>query len=337
MSIKFQFYGPGLDPGETLCVDGRVFGLRCLSHWPGPPPPPVLTHDVTTGMALTYANLTASKRAALLGTFGIVTNDHYDTDGALAMFTLMHPDVARQYSDLLVRAARTGDFRTWEGEDALAVDLTVWGVLTAPNSPLCDALAKLDGDAAFERCYHWILANLPEILVNPFRWESLWRPRFDRVLTERQVLLAGNIRVDRFDELDLAVIYTDEPITRHTIVAAAGDLFRVLIVHECRQGFRYRFFYRNESWFLGRRETRQPRCSLEPAVSRLQQIEQRTTGRWWCTPIEGTAAQMGFGLVGRQAGVFDDFRVERDPESSLAPSQVINILSSTLRSERKSS
>lgn len=333
MSVEFRMFGPGLDPVETLCVDGRAFGLRSLSHWPGPPPPAALAHDVTTGMALAYARASEAERRELLGEFRVVTNDHYDTDGALSLFALLDPAAALPHGDLMIRAATTGDFRTWHGEDALAVDLTVWAARDAAGSPLRERLDAIDDYmTASDLCYRWAFEQLPQILADPFRWSSLWQPRFDRVVRERRRLLDGEVRVERHEDLDLAVIHLPGPLTRHTIVSAADDLYRVLVVHESERGFRYRFSYRNESWFLRLRDRCPPRRPLDAAAAALNELE-GDDRRWWYTPIDSTSAQLGFGSIERQANVFDDFRADLDPPSRLTPSQVVEALRPTLRPE----
>lgn len=331
MGVQFKMFGRGLDPALTLCVDGRAFGLRALSHWPGPPPPDALSHDVTTGMALLYARASEAERRELLGSFDVVTNDHYDTDGALSLLAILEPEVALTHEDLMIRAATTGDFRTWQGEDALAVDLTVWAARDAAGSPLRERLDQIDDYAtAADLCYRWVLDELPRVLADPFRWSRLWQRRFDRIVAERQRLLAGGLRVERHEDLDLAVVHARAPITRHTVVAAAGDLYRILLVHESEQGARYRFAYRNESWFLRIRDRTSPRVPLDEAAAALQRLEGEGSGTWWCNRIDSTTAQLGFGSSERQANVFDDFRVDLDPVSRLPPSVVIEALRQVL-------
>jgi len=329
MGVAFRMFGPGLDPARTLCVDGRAFGLRSLSHWPGPPPPAALAHDVTTGMALHFARAGEAEQRELLGSFDVVTNDHYDTDGALSLFAILDPEAALPHADLMVRSATTGDFRTWHGEDALAVDLTVVAARDAAGSPLRERLDAIDDYAtAADLCYRWVFEELPRVLADPFRWRNLWQRRFDRIVEERRRLLAGELRVERHEDLDLAVIHLAEPLTRHTVVAAADDLYRILVVHESEQGFRYRFAYRNESWFLRVRDRTSPRTPLDGAVAELQRLEGASDGgsTWWCTPIDSTTAQLGFGSSERQANVFGDFRTDLDPASRLAPAVVIEAL-----------
>ncbi len=86
-SIRFQPFHPGLDPATTVMIDGYAPGFRMISHWPGHGTPDALRHDLTTGSAFLYAEMCESRRTEPIGEFSVVTNNHYDTDGALSLFT----------------------------------------------------------------------------------------------------------------------------------------------------------------------------------------------------------------------------------------------------------
>lgn len=334
---RFAIVRPSLDPARTVCVDGRVEGLRCLSHWPGAEPPEPLRHDLSTGMALRWARLPADERERLLGRFSIVTNDHYDTDGVLAAFALLHPERALAHEDLMVRTATTGDFRTFEGPDALAVDLTLTAWRSSPRSPLAAALAAAsDHEAHAELCYHHALQRLPGVLADPFAHRELWADRFDRVMADIERVDAGLVPVERHPELDLAVVYADGPLTRIGLVRAAAGQYRVLLVTPGERGTHYRFLYRNESWFLGVRDRVSPRVPLGPAIDALNALEPHDPAaapegaRWWCTGLDQTSPQLGFGDPSGAANVFGDLRPDLDPPSALPPSTVVEHLAAVL-------
>ncbi len=328
----FRMFGPELSARDTLCVDGRVEGMRCLSHWPGTVAPAELQHDLSTGMALKYARSAPAERQRLLGAFSVVTNDHYDTDGALAAFALIEPELSLEHEDLMLRAARTGDLRTFTGEDALALDLTVWALANAPSSPLAAELAQIhDYTGRAQRCYNWLLSELPALLGQPFAWRSLWQPRFERILADlRAVEQQSGVSVQTRPGADLAVVTSSFPLTRHGLIHAAGEHNRVLHVLELADGPHYRFMYRNESWFLGLRDRVPRRLSLEPARARLQAEETASHGRWWCTRLDRTSAQLGFGSPDDTADVFEDLRQDLEPASHLPPARVLDALTFAL-------
>ena len=327
-TLEFRIHRPGLDPADTLCVDGFVVGLRCLSHWPGSNPPPALSHDLSTGMALRWARLSEADRLAALGPFSVVTNDHYDTDGALAAFALLHPERALEYEERMLRTAATGDFRTFNGEDALAIDLTIWALRDAPGSPLAGQLKGItDYDSRAELCYRHAIANLDEYLRDPFALRDVWAERFDRCIADLQRVEHGTgVEVERHAQADLAVVYTREPLARIALIHAAGEHSRVLLVHDAPDGPRYRFLYRNESWFLGVRDHLPPRRPLEAVVGALQRHETAPSGQWWNTTLEQTSPQLGFGDPGAAADIFGDLRPDLDPASDLPVTRVVREL-----------
>ena len=87
------------------------------------------------------------------------------------------------------------------------------------------------------------------------------------------------------------------------------------------------------------RDRTSPRVPLDEAVVALSRLEGDGggSGTWWCTPIDSTTAQLGFGSIERQANVFGDFRTDLDPASRLPPPVVIEALRQVLVPEARSS
>ena len=91
-----------------IVVDGapRPGTVCTLSHWPRTPTPEPLWHDVSAGIVV----------RALAGDGRIgdgvdaVSVDHYDADGAIALALLCVEGLAAEHGELLVEAARAGDF-----------------------------------------------------------------------------------------------------------------------------------------------------------------------------------------------------------------------------------
>lgn len=89
MPLEFRPFDPGMDPDTAVMIDGWAPGFRMISHWPGHTTPEPLRHDLTTGSAFLWAETSEARRRELLGEFSVVTNNHYDTDGALSLFTML--------------------------------------------------------------------------------------------------------------------------------------------------------------------------------------------------------------------------------------------------------
>jgi uncharacterized protein (DUF924 family) len=331
---KFVIHRAALAPDEVLFVDGRQPGFRCLSHWPGAEVPVELSHPTSTGIALRYVALAATRQRELLGSFSRVTNDHYDTDGVLAACVLVRPESAVRHEDLLLRAAATGDFRTWNGPDALALELTIWALRDSPRSPLAGALTPVKDDAGTrdELVYRYCIDHFEELMADPFRFRALWSSEYERVLADIERVESGaGVSVEVHEGADLAVIRCDRPLCRIATTHAAGGHDRMLVVAPGESAVHCRFAYRNESWFLGSRDRVPARVPLDAAVAELTAAERSTAGRWWCTSIDEPSSQLGFGDPAAATHVFADFRPDRDPATSLALDEIVKVLERTLR------
>jgi hypothetical protein len=308
-------------------VDGTEEGYRSLSHWPGHATPAALRHDLSTGIALAFARLSPAEQRAFVGEFEVVANNHYDTDGALSVFAMLRPEDALPRAPAMLAAAATGDFSTWQGDAALAVDLTVMRLSHAPASPLAATLAADASDAErWAAGYAWLVQHLPAVLDDPFAWRSLWDDEYATASADVERCQAGTgVSVRSFPELELALVSSDRPITSLGLHLAAGDALRVLLVRPSRSGFRYRFRYRVESWFELATRRPLPRVPLEPVVAALDRAE--GDARWWCGAPGAPIVELGFGDKERAAAsVFDDPDLEADPESRLPPSTVLDAL-----------
>lgn len=308
-------------------------GFRSLSHWPGNATPAALKHDLSTGIALNAARLASTRRHELLGDFDEVANNHYDTDGALSAFALLHPEAALARAERMLEAATTGDFSVWRGEAALAIELTVQQLTHAPGSPLAGQLRPgLDDDERHALAYDWLLANLAEVLDDPFAMRTLWEERHGQIVDDVRRIEAGTgVSVRSFPDLDLALVSSDRPITGIGLNLAAGDCSRVLLVLPSRAGYRYRFRYRVESWFELVSRKVPPRAALEPVLERLNRAEGLGGGggggpAWWCDATTAPVCELGFGRRDGRDSAFDDPDLTGDPHSRLLPSTLIEAL-----------
>lgn len=267
----------------------------------------------------------------MVGPFDQVVNNHYDTDGVLSAFALERPDQALPRAEAMLAAAATGDFATWNGPDALAVELTVMQITRHAEGPLAAMLGPDPSDELrWAAGYTWLFDELGSILDQPFAWERLWSERHQRVLTDIERIEAGTgISVKSWPDEELALVSSDRPITSIGLHHAAGSCFRVLLVRPSRGGFRYLFRYRDESWFTLASRHPLTRAPLEPVVDALNQAEGDVAParRWWCGAIDAPVAEMGFGdqESGRNA-FFDDPDIEAAPLSRLPPSAVLEEL-----------
>ena len=168
--------------------------------------------------------------------------------------------------------------------------------------------------------YERLFANIEGMLDDPFALEVRWRARHQKVVADINRIERGDgIRVTSLPQDDLAVVETDRPITSFGMRLAAGDLFRVLLVHPSDRGNRYRFCFRGESWWDVVSVRPQPRKPLARLAARLNELERGGEKLWWASPPDWTVPELGFGepvTFRHQAARFDP-RTAQDPPSSL--------------------
>jgi len=332
--IQFQSFHAGLDPEQTLMVDGYADGYRTISHWPGHSTPAPLRHDLTTGSALMLAGMTGAQRQELLGEYSVVTNNHIDADGVLSAFCVLNPDLALEHQDLILRTAANGDLAMWTGPDALVLELTLMKEVESfepfYGAPIT-AQHLTNMAEAYQHCFRLLQEKL---LEDPFSIQNGWAKRRDQVVEDIRKIDAGEgVRVTRFGVDDLVVVEIDRAITAMGLRHAAGDLYRVLLAYSDDEGMRYRFCYRAESWFDVVSNAPKSRTPLHGIATRLNELEQNKQHRWWSTPIDWVVPELGFGAptVNDLQASSADPALQKDPPSSIPLERVVEELRRELK------
>ncbi len=85
--MKFEYYTEKLADAPKLSVDGTVDNAIHFSHWKDNQTPACVKADTSTEIAL---NVVASlNRDELTQGIDLVTNNHFDTDGVLSVWTML--------------------------------------------------------------------------------------------------------------------------------------------------------------------------------------------------------------------------------------------------------
>ena len=153
--MRFEFYQEGLAGAPLLSVDGTVDGALHLSHWEGNTTPEELRADTSTEIALNFVEWPG--RVEWARGVEVVTNNHFDADGVLSVWTVLNCKRAEGLRDELVSAAEAGDFSEFPGERAVRVSILLQGgdnpFVPGVNSPLVEHLAggeRVDERRAYE-------------------------------------------------------------------------------------------------------------------------------------------------------------------------------------------
>ena len=321
--LQLGFAGPSGVAEPHLSVDGMTSVGPNLSHWPGNRTPGKWKADLSTGIALRYARASAAERDEFLGPAELVLNDHYDTDGFGALLAVLRPDLAQAREELLLAAAATGDFGCWQTWRAFAIDRIV-ARLADRGSPVHAAFAGIaDPTELSLRRYQWLLDHAEAVLDGIGQFAPLYADELARVQQEIQDGLGGQLDRQRYDPIGFAVVQSRGPRHRLTLNTVAGA-FRVLHVQHDRDGTRYRFHDRTESWFELVTFHPQPRLDLRPVAAKLAALEPAHDSASWCAdPPSEPVPELYFGVPSAQP--YGQLTRELRP-SQLPPERVVAAL-----------
>ena len=337
--MRFEFYHPGLENTPKLSVDGTVDENSIhLSHWEGNHTPPELRADTSTEIALNF--VAAANRNELTGRIDLVTNNHFDTDGVLSVWTVLKGESALDLREQLIAAAEAGDFSEFTSENGVRASIVIQGADQAGgNNDTASPLAQmLSGEDRLDdaRCYELVLPEVEKVLTQTDNYESLWRAGWNQVEKSLESFACGSSTVTEFPQAELSLITLAPEIfsasgfdpTRHaapyTAISynARGKLFVIAV--PASSGWIYRIDYPYYSW--AETVVRPPvrRHDLTSLLDQLNQLEQIPSGTWQVDHSEMTSAAKFLGADGLAAA------------SKLTPDIVASIVCAQLAGDKLS-
>jgi hypothetical protein len=307
--MRFEFYTDALENTPKLSVDGTVPNSVHFSHWEGNETPEELKADTSTEIAL---NLVASpNRESFTQGIDLVTNNHFDCDGVLSVWTVMNGERALEFRDLLIAAAEAGDFSEHSSDDGVRVSIAIQGAeQSSPNnddgSPLAQMLAGrefatriVDNDAL---AYELVLPEVERLLTDVNAYEPLWRDGWNNVAEALESFESGRSQARWFLDSGISLITLAPEIfsgggfspTRHSAPFTAiskyarGELF--LIAIPTNGGWFYRLDYPYYSWAETVVRPRVTRRDLSTALLLLNEREVNRKAQWAADSSEMTSA-----------------------------------------------
>jgi hypothetical protein len=330
--MRFEFYHPGLDDVPKLSVDGTVANSIHFSHWEGNETPASLKADTSTEIAL---NLVASpQQKELTRGIELVTNNHFDTDGVLSVWTILAGECALELREKLIPAAEAGDFSEFTNESAVRASIAIQGSDQAnpddeSGSPLAGYLngATVADEA---RAYELVLPEVERVLTRTNEYEHLWRDAWEKIAAAMESFERGVSKVEEFADAKLSLITLAPEVvsttgfnpTRHappyTAIShyARGQLF--LITTALNSGWAYRIDYPYYSWAETIIRPRIQRHDFTQLLAELNRLETVKDGEWKLDRSEMTSAIKFLGSDGALAA------------SKLAPDEVAKVVCAAL-------
>jgi hypothetical protein len=302
--MRFEYYHHGLDNVPKLSVDGTVPNSVHFSHWEGNETSVELKADTSTEIAL---NLIASPQQSKF-TRGIelVTNNHFDTDGVLSVWTVLNGERVLQFRETLISSAEAGDFSELTSEDGVRASIAIQGSDQAGNetqegSPLA---RYLNGGEPVDdaRAYELVLPEVERLISNIDAYEHLWRDGWEQVATAIESFEKGASVAEELPEVSTTIVTISPDIfgpsgfdpKKHgaPVIAishyAHGKLFLIATPYE--SGWSYRFDYPYYSWAETLVRPKIERRDLTLLLTRLNEIERNSEGRWQLDRSEMTSA-----------------------------------------------
>jgi len=288
--MRFEYYHEGLDKKPKLSIDGTVDNSIHFSHWKGNKTPPSVKADTSTEIAL---NLVVSPdRDELAQRIELITNNHFDTDGVLSVWTVLNGERALELRARLIAAAEAGDFSELSTKEGVRASFVIQGSESPIDvgSPLAQRIAGEPMDDA--RAYELVLPQVERVLTHTSEYESLWADPWNRIAVALDSFAKGRSRVDDDHDAKISLVTLAPEIfssagfqpalhcAPFTAIShyAQGEVF--LIATPLDGGWAYRIDYPYYSWAetvvrpsIGRRD-------FSSMVSQLNEREQSSIGLW---------------------------------------------------------
>src|SRR6266568_5327810 len=204
--MRFEYYSDAIADAPKLSVDGTVDNAVHFSHWKGNETPASVRADTSTEIALNL--VAAPNREELTRGIDLVTNNHFDTDGVLSVWTVLTGQRALPLRDKLIPAAEAGDFSELSTEDGVRTSIVIQGSdspIDKSGSPLAQQLA---GQAITDeaQAYVLVLPHIEHVIKHTGQYEPLWREPWQRIEIALDSLAKGNSRVEEIDDVKLSVV-----------------------------------------------------------------------------------------------------------------------------------
>ncbi len=291
--MRFEYYSDAIAGVPKLSIDGTVDSAIHFSHWKGNETPASVKADTSTEIALNL--VAAPDRDELTHGIDLVTNNHFDTDGVLSVWTVLTGEPALELREKLIAAAEAGDFSELSTQAGVRASIVIQGSESAidedAGSPLAQQLAGAPvTDLA--RAYELVLPHVARVLTHTNEYESLWCDPWNRIAAALDSFAKGRSRVDEDSEAKISLVTLAPEIfsssgfkpTRHcapfTAIShhARGEVF--LIATPFGGGWAYRIDYPYYSWAETIARPTIQRRDFSSLVAVLNKIESSGAGSW---------------------------------------------------------
>jgi hypothetical protein len=265
----------------NIVVDGAT-NDNCkliLSHWPKSGTPWPLKADTSAEIVFKYLD-----DGAWHSDVPVVTNDHFDEDGLISVYSLVNPAHALEQRELLADAARAGDFGTYRLRDAVRLAFAISRLGNPALSPWGSSAFPEDYSAFCAFAYGRLLGQLGDLIERIDSHRDLWGDEDGLLEASERAVDSGEITIEEDDDADLAVVripadWPERPPQRYASVLNT-PVHRMAIHNRTRRnriavlcGTAIHFTYRYESWVQMTSDRPNPRVDLATLAAALSEAD----------------------------------------------------------------
>jgi hypothetical protein len=291
-----------------------------LSHWRGAPTPEAVRDDTSGGIVL---NALRQKIPGL--ELEGVTANHFDIDGFVGVWSLLHPELALAHEQLLRQMALIGDFRELDLRAPFAreaLQLVCWVNAREKElfyRPFGANQLESSEIALCPQKFAYFIPAFTEVLAHPEKQREVWEPEYAEVLAHYEVIHSSQTALARYPEIGLTVVRTPSPVHYYALFSPSSGTDIVLSLYD---GHRYELEYKYTTWVDLHSRPTLPRVPLPPLRDQLNRQEAAGLS-WTCDPITDTGPILR--LEGKGLSKADRYAHPTERSiypSSLAPEEV---------------
>ena len=264
------------------CYHPKAF---CLSHWRGANIHSDLEDDTSAAIAIN-----AVKKNIPELTYPVVTNNHFDIDGFIGVWCVVHPETVHEFEAVFRQMALIGDFREYSPnlpESDLALKLVCWINKKEKELFYAPFGAQFTEQKEAQLCvekYHWFLANFGNVLHHPFDYLVDWQEEYNRVKFDYLLIQQEGKRTTN-DSIRLEIVKAPDPAHYYALYAHSEHADMVLSIYS---GQRYELEYKYTTWIDTASRMSFPRIQPKELVDILNK-EEKSGFTWQAQKFTDTA------------------------------------------------
>lgn len=262
--------------------------MLVLSHWRNSGTPEALRDDSSAQIVFKY--LTRPDHHVFVEG---VTNNHFDADGLVGLFSILNPQEARPQRKFLEDVAAAGDFAICEDRDAAHVSFVIDAWLDPVRSPLNQTVFKAPYGEFTNILYEELLPRFAQIVEKIDRFEKFWIDQEELLAESEEKFEKKRFRLEEYPEIDLAVVtmpdsnLTPSQSIHQMAIHNRTNCLRILLLQENK----YELYFRYESWVDFWSRKTMPRIDLNDLAATLTKQESMD-GVWTHDDIEAITATL---------------------------------------------